>query len=301
MTPAASLQGGVLPLWWMGNSSATCFPSSLQAVVVLPSATSSLCTSKAPVRLPDLDRTNHPQRFEYADNLIKMHHKFILFPSKLTCGSRRRGSRSACRRQAPASARLQTGTHPRLWSPTTDRFLQKEWCFWWLVNRLVSRYSLFKIWILTFCGSFPHHILVMIFPSPSFLLPVTQTSMNPSPPQDSPSAPGHPDAHRLSSICETQWPPSKQIKDFHLLSRAGIKFGSCPTLNPIKKDHILVDDRASFQFVFHPFISPEYRPAAPSVVARVTARQFVALLFPSKFTYKSKWINRNGYFELSGF
>ena len=61
------------------------------------------------------------------------------------------------------------------------------------------------------------------------------------------------------------------------------------------KNKIYVWERAFNLLVFfHPFISPEYLPAAPSAVARLNARQFVTLLFPSKFTCRSKWINCYG-------
>ena len=84
----------------------------------------------------------------------------------------------------------------------------------------------------------------------------------------------------------------KWLKHLHLLSRSRIKAWSSPTLNPVAKQWWM-SQKGSTTSGWHRFISPEYLADAPSEFARLRARQFVALLFPSKVTLRTKvLINR---------
>ena len=86
----------------------------------------------------------HPPCNSHATRQIHVDKTNTWFSSKLTCGSRRRGSRIACWMQALASARWQTGRRRRRLSPAKDRFLWKEVFFIICIHCLMSRYSDWK-------------------------------------------------------------------------------------------------------------------------------------------------------------
>ena len=156
------------------------------------------------------------------------------------------------------------------------------------------------------CNYNENHILII----PLYLLPVTHTSMTPSPPQNSPSAPGQAEAHKPLStyVVIMLWNyilgrlsferaskvSVKWLKHLHLLSRSRIKAWSSPTLNPVAKQWWMCQKGSTTSTSgSHLFISPEYLVDGPSEFARLRARQFVALLFPSKVTLGTKvLINR---------
>ena len=150
------------------------------------------------------------------------------------------------------------------------------------------------------CNQNENHILIL----PLYLLPVTQTSMTPSPPQNSPSAPGQAEAHKpLSTYVVTmQWnyilgrigwhlkeAQKSQWNDWNIFT-----FWADPEskLGPAQHSTLLQNndewvkkDQLSGS---HRFISPEYLADAPSEFARLRERQFVALLFPSKVTLRTR-------------
>ena len=110
----------------------TCLPSNLQTVLLLPSATSANCTSKGPVRLPDLVLIKCSYNVSYIKQENRQgFHQLLSYVKpclELTCGSRRRGTCTSCWRPELAISKLQTvGTLSQsLLSPATGRFLQIE-------------------------------------------------------------------------------------------------------------------------------------------------------------------------------